>query len=89
MSVTFQLQTSAGANEFGVRLKKRDGQEFVGDLGWFAVGPAMVEQVRPGTGRRVAYSMGDLGELSWSSFFYQREKCREAGQKLWSIRRIR
>ena len=47
MRVTVEFQLSPRADELGVRLKKRVGKEFVGDLGRFVGGPALVQQFRP------------------------------------------
>ena len=78
MAVSVELQACVRADEFSIRLKKSEGQEFLRSVGWFVRrGPAIVQQVRPGTGRCVVQIPSDLGELVWRSFFYQREKCRE------------
>jgi len=50
MGITLKQQRSAGADEFGVRLKKSEHEEFLGIGGRVDVGPAFGEQVSPGIG---------------------------------------
>jgi hypothetical protein len=50
MDVAVELQPRTGADEFGVGLKEREGEEFLGSGGRFVGGgPAFVQQLRPGT----------------------------------------
>ena len=47
-----------------------------------AGGPALVEQIRPRAGRRIAEFAGDFGEASRSLFLNQRKKWREVAKQI-------
>jgi len=69
VGVALDLQIGLGADEFGVRLKESEHEEFLRIGGGVDVGEIFGEEAGPGGGVGVAEVVGDLGERRRGLFF--------------------